>query len=391
MREAPTNGAIAFEVGQIDMAVKNYENGPGEYPPDFAGLWNTTYQGTVQSQVLRHLARAFPQYVPGQPSGYAQSAWGTWPALAADVQAGWHIDISGTKSSATVTPAMPAPSTAIVFFLGGRPEWFTDNSTPPNPILPGKSGFDTNKPIRSLLGFGANPNDPFEASGTTSNRIRPAYDFNIASIGWISGTRSDSGSSVTVGGLVYWPKDQGVTDKTTGPMIYFRAESNQYYTMDGNAPNGSPHVPTAFATSNFKYEGDRSSTPPSFIAPAVDTRYSNFSGLASWNSGRAVVYTWVNPQSFQIFTSGLDLRYSTPHIASLSANVQLHHLPDRRIVLRQPKHARQSLRRHHQFQQRHPPIGDECQSVGICFRRRRLGRSARESVRHTPSRLPRAR
>ncbi len=122
-----------------------------------------------------------------------------------------------------------------------------------------------------------------------------------------------------VAGLVYWPKEQGVTDKTTGPMVYFRAE-NRNYTMDGNVPPiaaAIPTVPVAVA-SNVKSESLQ-------VWPAVDTTLSNFQGMDNYVPGRGTAYTWVNPQSFQLFTSGLDQKYATPHITApavpLDANV----------------------------------------------------------------------
>jgi hypothetical protein len=102
-------------------------------------------------------------------------------------------------------------------------------------------------------------------------------------------------------------------------MVYFRAE-NGNYTMDGNAPSpngGNPHDPTNLASSNFKYEGlDRVNTPAPlyYVAPAVDTKYSNFSLMNNYVASKAVSYKWVNDQSFQIFTSGLDLKYATPKV-----------------------------------------------------------------------------
>jgi hypothetical protein len=152
------------------------------------------------------------------------------------------------------------------------------------------------------LGFSADQTNPF---GGGAGRVKPFHDFDIASVGW------------TGYGFACWPKVQNVSDKTTGPIVYFRAEGSNY-TFDGSpAPAG--HVPTALAGSNFKYEGNRTGD---FVAPAVDTRLSNFKGMTDFNSGKAVVYTWVNPQSFQLFSSGLDQKYVTPYIAgTLNANV----------------------------------------------------------------------
>jgi hypothetical protein len=134
-------------------------------------------------------------------------------------------------------------------------------------------------------------------------------------VGWI---RLPLTGTPTLAGIVYWAKNQSVGDgsKTSGPMVYFRAE-NGNYTMDGNGPSPSganPHDPTDLsASNNFKYEGvDRTS----YVAPAVDTKYSNFSLMNNFVASKAVSYKWVNDQSFQIFTSGLDLKYATPTVTS---------------------------------------------------------------------------
>jgi len=46
--------------------------------------------------------------------------------------------------------------------------------------------------------------------------------------------------------------------------------------------------------------------------PAIDTRLSNIDGLYNYSGSPPAVYSWVNPRSFQIFSSGLDVTYSSP-------------------------------------------------------------------------------
>jgi type II secretory pathway pseudopilin PulG len=318
-RTAAKNAAIVVEVGQIDTAFKNYKSGRGDYPTDFAGVAIPAWTASGTATVLRHLQTAFPRYVPGVSTNGALTSWAgfradvlgnlttdPWYNSSYPTYEGWGIDVNTLS-----------PSTAIVFFLGGKPNWFLDSSNhyiyPPT-VGKTNSAFDANKPVQGFLGFSANVSNPFDNS---TSRIRPLYDFDIPSVGWM---QMPVTGTPTIAGLVYWAKNQSVGDgsKTSGPMVYFRAE-NGNYTMDGNPPPAG-HAPTDLNNSNFKYEGlDRLNTSPPlyYIAPAVDTRYSNFLGMGNYNSSKGIVYTWVNPQGFQIFTSGLDLKFAKPYIASL--------------------------------------------------------------------------
>jgi type II secretory pathway pseudopilin PulG len=285
-RKKAKNAAIVIDLNQLEAALKAYKEKFGEYPPDFAGLQNTqsdpttgqTYQVGVQRLILRHLARAFPRYTPA----------GGWNGFKTDVDTNWHINVD------TLTP-----STALMFWLGGQPDWIIRNSG--TAILPTDGDFDSSKPVKGLLGFSANPTSPFDSS---ASRIRPFYDFDIASLGWLN--------TATTVGLVCWPRSQGVSDKSTGPIVYFRAE-NSNYTINGTALPAN-HDITDVDSSIVKYEGSR--TPRAFVAPAVDTNLSNFQGMDNYNGSKAVVFTWVNPKTFQLFASGLDQKYATPYIKS---------------------------------------------------------------------------
>lgn len=98
-----------------------------------------------------------------------------------------------------------------------------------------------------------------------------------------------------------------MSDKTVGPLVYFRAE-NGNYTYNGAQPLDVPTVVIG-NTANVK-------NAASLVWPAVDTTLSNFPGMENplYNSGKATTYKWVNDKSFQIFSSGLDGRYASPMI-----------------------------------------------------------------------------
>jgi prepilin-type N-terminal cleavage/methylation domain-containing protein len=284
-RRRARNAAIAIDLSNLDAACKAYKEKFGEYPPDFAGLNNAdvdpvsgqAYQTIVQNQILRHLAVAFPRYVPGTPAGHSKVGWNGFKD---DVKTFWNIDVDTYVQS---------PSTALVFWLGGGPQWFLDSSN--NAILPGNTKFDNNKPIQSLLGFSANPTNPFDTASTS--RIKPFLEFDIGCVGWIAGH-----------GLGYWPKSQDA-DKTTGPLVYFRAE-NRNYTFNGAAPPTNARTVTGGAA-NVKNESGG-------VWPAVNTELSNFDGMDKYDNTKAITYSWVNPEGIQIFSSGLDQRYVTPQI-----------------------------------------------------------------------------
>ena len=296
---AGKNTVITVEISQLDAACKAYKEKFGEYPPDFACV-DSGYPPPVLAEVrqiiLRHLAKAFPKYQPGVSTNGAAGYVGTWAGLRADILGnlnenawfdsnlpeyeGWSIDID------TLSPAC-----ALTFFLGGKPDWRINSAG--YPIFPGDTTstppFDTNMPIKGFLGFSANPLNPFDNS---PSRIRPFYDYDIMSIGWWLPTGG------TAGGLAYWPKVQSVVDKTHGPFVYFRAE-NGNYTRQGTAPNAGGVNP-ANNVKHFQINGD------CLVWPAIDVRLSS-----NLDTATATV-TWMNPQSFQIFASGLDLEYSPP-------------------------------------------------------------------------------
>jgi prepilin-type N-terminal cleavage/methylation domain-containing protein len=271
--------AIAVELSQLDAACKAYKEKFGDYPPDFAGLDNSNndpstgaaYNVGVQNLILAHISKAFPRYQPGVPSGNTATSLTQWQKLGFDVQAGWNIDINALS-----------PASALLFFLGGQPVWRLDASN--NPISPTISGFNASSPVTGLAGFCADPANPFAPANTPagSSRIKPFYDFDIASIGWIT-----NGPNA---GLAYWPKVQAVVNKTVGPVVYFRAE-NANYTLNGAVPTTG----ATGATTNIKSQSYG-------VWPASDTGLSNYTAATP-----SIV--WINPQSFQIFASGLDLQY----------------------------------------------------------------------------------
>ncbi|NQU25196.1 MAG: type II secretion system protein [Candidatus Nealsonbacteria bacterium] len=110
---------INLEIDQMDMALKEYKNQYGGYPPE-----NLQDEAAVR----RHLARAFPRYNANN----------------------WMDDLA----AADVDPSKIKAGNALVFWLGGIPEQRGDGWVP--------------------TGFSANPRMPFATGGS---RKKPLFDF----------------------------------------------------------------------------------------------------------------------------------------------------------------------------------------------------------------------
>ncbi|MGD0517378.1 MAG: prepilin-type N-terminal cleavage/methylation domain-containing protein [Thermoguttaceae bacterium] len=121
---------IGMEIQQISLALEQYKQQFGEYPPDFSDL-----SVTGKNLILRHIARAFPHYTVS-----------TWNNLQSEVL---------TNSNSLTNLNNMTPAMALVFWLGGMPD------------LQGK-----------LSGFSKNPADPFESPSTTASRIGPFFEFD---------------------------------------------------------------------------------------------------------------------------------------------------------------------------------------------------------------------
>jgi prepilin-type N-terminal cleavage/methylation domain-containing protein len=120
-----------------------------------------------------------------------------------------------------------------------------------------------------FTGFSANQLNPFDAS---PSRIKPFFEFDQNRI--VNGR--------------YWPKD-AFGNLSTGAIVYFRAENNSYV--------------VGGVVKSVVDPGDTSNPQ---VFPAVDRPQCNP------NAAPTPIYVFVNPKTFQIFSSGRDCQYTTP-------------------------------------------------------------------------------
>lgn len=181
---------------------------------------------------------------------------GSFAGFKSHVWNGWGVRLTAPDTT-YITPAG-----ALTFWLGGKPDWVSGTT------------------VKGFLGFSADPTDPFDNYAISPSRIKPFFDFDPNRVAVVS---YDGTTKATR----YWP--QGATgDMTSGGLIYFRAENGTY-----NLASGAPKSTID--------RGDSTNNP--MVYPAIDRNLStSFPACA-----------WVNPQSFQIISSGLDVLYSTPN------------------------------------------------------------------------------
>jgi prepilin-type N-terminal cleavage/methylation domain-containing protein len=250
---------INLEINQLDMALKEYKQKFGDYPPDFriADLGDNDMVLARRAEVLRHLRKAFPRYVPGINPG--NTGANNWEKLQQDVLIGSYntVDIDNLDAAS-----------ALVFWLGG---------------LPADSG--TTEVSTKLTGFSANPKNPFET--TRSGRIGPFFDFEPERLRYIRDIPVNNIRRKTF--VYYCPNGQALPPQGRygeigehHPYVYFKARGGSYV-KPYDTLSGWPH-------------GNHASIR---TYPCLDTRV-RVSG--NW----FFLCDWANPRSFQIRAPGLD-------------------------------------------------------------------------------------
>jgi general secretion pathway protein G len=246
--------ATGVEINGLAGALETYRGQFSDYPPDFAfsrtSAPTTAIQTLARGAVVQHLSRMFPRYVIQGTNASQQ-----WNNLRTQVSNYTGLDINYLD-----------PATALVFWLGGIPEINTS----------------TRLPTGRLMGFSANPTNPFDS--TTASRIGPFFNFDP--------TRLEATSAKW---LRYKPSYGA--GPSGPPYVYFRAP---YYYM-----NGTQYEPCKWQRVNvsFANETEQLGTSQTSIVKQVSVRpYYNYS-----TDGK--VRDWFNPRSFQILCAGADNNY----------------------------------------------------------------------------------
>ena len=253
VRVIAKQAAVTLDLKQLEMACQAYKEKFGEYPPDFCCV--NYHVGTPPHwNAVRNAARGavLRHLARAFPRYQGSSNWATFVADVSNPTTGWGVN-----------PANFGPREALTFWLGGMPTI---------DIITGR--------VTAFSGFSANPQNPFDNS---ASRINPFFDFDL----------NRTNPDLSTGAIYYWP--QGAAgNMSSGSLVYFRAENGGYavnYMLAGT-PRPLP-----------KSVVDSGDTFSPTIFPAVDYRLSN---------SATSQYTWVSPRSFQIFSAGLDTRFSTP-------------------------------------------------------------------------------
>ncbi len=251
---AARNAAMKVEITELERALNTYRDTFGEYPPDFATISNSESRG----KVLRHLQKAYPRMVIGGSNVTTQ-----WTNLTTLVQA-YNNNLNINNLSA---------ANALVFWLGGLPH-------PNNPKV--------------LLGFSANPSNPFEPIPTVSGTLRvgtrkgPFFEFDPARL--ITGTQYGNNTW-----LAYRPNTGGSAGATS-PYVYFRATPSTVDAATGIALSYNATLQCWPHSGNLT-EISQGASATVRIRPYF--QYDN----------RAASYNWFNHNSFQIICCGQDGYY----------------------------------------------------------------------------------
>jgi prepilin-type N-terminal cleavage/methylation domain-containing protein len=322
---AARNAQITVEIGLLDAAMQTYKNDTaGAYPPDCSLMGTGTNLAvqaadvnTRRNRIINHFRKAFPRLIV--PGGYCDSSgnatqgtlqWMSQQAYAQSTQ--YSALFNGTKAPNGVSKWGDMdnldPGEALVFFLGGFALPNQDNT--------GKWSF-------TLLGFSANKVG--NANGGGPNQFGPFnLDVTSRSKGPFEFTASRLGDADGDGWPEYYPpygsvaQPPGTTSAVANPMppyVYFDATNYGSLLTPTSAAAGGPpsYPPSAVYPSPLASTSGGGNT----TTPGAQPTASVNGAAAAW--GTAVPYvqtipssanmTWVNPDKYQIVSSGLDLMY----------------------------------------------------------------------------------
>ncbi len=293
-RQTARKAVIRTEVSQFQTSLDNYRTEYGEYPADFFGINHPTPEIRLQARndVIRHLRKAFPRYVPGQirkqgtnpnPDGRLDNS--DFEEFANDVYYAYNRAID---------PLYFDPASALMFFLCGLPDGVSGDMTPAgfhaDPTMPFKPG----RPRTELLfevdpeRFAASEPDPFDNTRKRYMRFYPADVLDAAPYVYFKSRRCRfSGGRYEYG----WPDDDDPSQATQLVPAYY---------MHGPGMGENVCAPCL-----DEYPGDAPYWDDSTNPPPQPDNVSPSDGLTDFN----YIRRWRDPEKYQVHSCGVRGRY----------------------------------------------------------------------------------
>lgn len=270
---------IQMEITQIGMAIEKYKTEHGDYPPDFAGTSNggatgddndaTSLKLQAQAAVVRHFRKAFPHYTPGayiSPTADAPlpTYKGRFDGIQYDIQTALRLAAGQGADTSVNEQYELTPATAMLLMLGGPPAP-KDSAT-------------------KLLGFSANPANPFAIGGS---RLTPLYEFDETRIiiPVPAGESAYDGDVPNYMPVYIPPHMPQPATGTKAPYVYFRPRNSNYL---NTLSTGNMELPYFFQSQE----------------QGICTPYAEVVTIE--NNVLTGITRWAEPKKFQIICAGLD-------------------------------------------------------------------------------------
>jgi prepilin-type N-terminal cleavage/methylation domain-containing protein len=256
-RNAARRAAIVADMTQLDMKLQEYKNLHNDFPPDFNSFSFPPPSGgdPTPVDVRRHMSSRFQRYT----GKFFQ-----------DLTNMYRNDPKWSTGGVLPRPNKLDPAEALVFWLGGF-------------SLP--QGADSSK----LRGFGLNPTQPFEGSAQ-QQRVTGLHEFDPERLVDRDGD----------GWYEYVPPGRTGSGETP-PYVYFHFRS---YTAPETPGTDLPMIE------------QRVYYPKLQVAPSQYTEWGRaapYRADPAQGPNNSIGQGWVNPQSFQIISAGLDGVYGAPN------------------------------------------------------------------------------
>ncbi|HWB00261.1 MAG TPA: prepilin-type N-terminal cleavage/methylation domain-containing protein [Pirellulales bacterium] len=272
VRQAMLRARVAstvVEISKLASSVQAFKERYGAYPLCM-GDKTASATGSIsgrQQRFVTSVRKAFPRYVPANP---AYSTINTF------IQSNYKYK-NKTQQLMSLSLDTLDPSESLVFWLGGFP-------------TPVDTASGLPRSSRKLFGFHTDPTAPFRvdtsSSSVVAQRTTSLFDFD-------DGRLQDSDND---GWLEYVPSLLNSVD-SSAPYVYFDAQT---YTQ------GSPSIGQATSANYLGYSS---------------TVYPDWGVAVPWAGtvSSTAPISWINPNTFQIISSGADGSYSSSNELSQSS------------------------------------------------------------------------